>query len=356
MTETSDGGPLQPVGDGGPGVEPTRSPEPDETAARPASGADDAPRISTFSLDGRAVPALYLGGWVATLLGAALLSVALMAGRTPASPWLFLVGLVILGLGLISAGGSQAVERGRRPDLAYRGPSPVLAFLVVVVLTVIGLIVLLAPLSALGLDARSPAATTLNLALTTVLYVGVIRLLVIGPGALTWREMGVIRPNRAAARELLAGVVLAVPVLVVTLLLGGLLALFLDPAPSPLPEGRDILGLVLNLLSAAILAPIGEELFFRGFTTTAWARTWGARSAIARGAVFFALAHVVTLFDVSFETGAQRALFSFVALLPVSVTLGWVFLARRSLYAAIGLHGTFNALQVIVVAVAAGLV
>ncbi len=353
MTGASDGGPPLQSGDAQPVVEGARGPDPDPADAATVPGG--APPLSTFSLEGRAVPGLYLVGWLATLLGAALLFVALMAGRSAASPWLFLAGLVVLGLGLIAAGGSQAIERGRRPELAYRGPSPVLAFVVVVVLTIIGLIVMLGPLSALGLDARSPAATTLNLALTTLLYVAVVRLLVVGPGALGWREMGVVRPNRAAVRELLAGAVLAIPVLGVTLVLGGLLAQFLEPAPSQLPEAGSVQGLLLNLLTAAILAPIGEELFFRGFTTTAWARTWGARSAIARGAVFFALAHVATQLDVSFATGAQRALFSFVALLPVSVTLGWVFLARRSLYAAIGLHGTFNALQVIVLALAAGL-
>ena len=44
--------------------------------------------------------------------------------------------VVILGAGLIAAAGSQAVERGRRSELAYRGPSPVLAFVVVVALQV----------------------------------------------------------------------------------------------------------------------------------------------------------------------------------------------------------------------------
>ncbi len=355
MTEASDGERHGPADGDEPGARAPQGPGPeDPDAALPVP--DEAAAISIFSLAGRAVPGLYLAGWVATLAGAALVFVSLMAAGTAASPWLFLAGMVVLGLGLIAAAGSQAVERGRRPELAYRGPSPVLAFVVVVVLTVVGLIVLLAPLSALGLDARSPAATTLNLALTTLLYIAVIRLLVVGPGALGWREMGVVRPDAAALRNLLAGALLAVPVLVVTLALGGLLAMFLEPAPSALPEAGDVPGLVLNLLTAAILAPIGEELFFRGFTTTAWARTGGARSAVARGAVFFALAHVVTLFDASFSTGAQRALFSFVALMPVSLTLGWVFLARRSLYAAIGLHGTFNALQVIVLALAAGLV
>ena len=109
-----------------------------------------------------------------------------------------------------------------------------------------------------------------------------------------------------------------------------------------------------NLVSAAILAPIGEELFFRGFATTAWARALGPAAAIVRGAVFFAFAHVLTLFDASFETGAQRALFSFLALLPVAVALGWVFLRRRSLYAAIGLHGAFNGIQLLLLLAATG--
>ena len=321
-----------------------------DTEPEVGSGADPepaAPRITTFGLEGRAVPGVYLIGWVASLMGAGLLFISFQANVPGTGQWVFLVAMVLLGIGLTFAAGSQAIERSRRSDLAYRGPSPVLAFLAVVVLTFVALIVVLAPLSALGLDVRSPAATTLNLVITMVLYVAVIRLLVVGPGALTWREMGVVRPDVGALRDLLLGALLAIPVVVVTLVLGGLLSRFLEPAPSALPDATDAAGIVANLVSAAILAPIGEELFFRGFTTTAWARTSGARAAIVRGAVFFALAHVLTLFDAAFASGAQRALFSFVALLPVGLTLGWVFLSRRSLYAAIGLHGAFNAIQVV---------
>jgi len=324
------------------GAEPAPYPFAD---ADPADG--DGPRPTTFSLEGRAVPGLYLVGWLASLVGAVLVGIAFVATVPGAGRWLFLVGLVFLGLGLFAATGSQAVERGRRPELAYRGPSPILAFLAVVVLTLLVLVLVLAPLSALGLDAQSPLATTLNLLITMALYVGVVRLLVVGTGALTWREMGVVRPDAEALRDLLLGMVIAVPVLVVTLALGLVLSRFLVPPPSPLPTAGDPLGIVANLVSAAILAPIGEELFFRGFATTAWARAVGPRSAIIRGAVFFAIAHVVTLFDASFETGAQRALFSFLALMPVAIALGWVFLRRRSLYAAIGLHGAFNGIQLL---------
>ncbi|HYO42259.1 MAG TPA: type II CAAX endopeptidase family protein [Candidatus Limnocylindrales bacterium] len=319
-------------------------------AGTPAPAA--APRPGLFSLEGRAVPALYLVGWVASLLGGGVLFISFAATVPGASGWLFLVGTALLGVGLIAVAGSQAIERGRRPELAYRGPSPVLAFLVVVCLTFVALIAILAPLSALGLDARSPVATTLNLLITTALYLGVIRLLVVGPGSLSWRDMGVVRPGATQLVDLVVGAAFALPVLVVTIALGLVLSRFLAPAPPVLPESSDIGGLLANLLSAAILAPVGEEIFFRGFATTAWARSSGARSAIVRGALFFAVAHVVTLVDASFAEGAQRALYSFVALLPVSVALGWLFLARRSLYAAIGLHAAFNGIQVLLLVAA----
>jgi membrane protease YdiL (CAAX protease family) len=311
------------------------------------------PGTGTFSLEGRAVPALYLLGWVGSVIGLGIVVIALLSAGSVAAGWLFLIGLAILGVALLAAGGSQAVERGRRRDLAYRGPSPVLAFLAVFVVTIVLFVLVLAPLAAMGLDARSPAATTLSLVVTAVVYVGVVQLLVVGPGALSWSDMGLGLPAGRAVSDLLVGALLAVPVLVVTLTRGALLSRFVEPSPSPLPESGNTIGLLANLLSAAVIAPVSEELFFRGFATTAWARSLGFWPAIIRGAVFFAFAHVIAQLDVSFATGAQRALFSFVALLPVAVTLGWLYLARRSLYASIGLHAAFNAIQVIALFAAA---
>ena len=325
-------------------------------AATPSTGDQPPSAPSMFSLEGRRVPAIYLIGWIGSLMGLAILLVSFLSAGSGAARWLFLVGLAVLGVGLVAAAGSQAVERSARPDLAYRGPSPVLAFVAALALTLVGVVVVIGPLSALGLDATSPAASTISLLITLLAYVIVVRLLVVGPGSLTWREMGVTRPDAAAVRELLIGAVCAVPVLVVTIALGIFLSAFVERSPSPLPQAADPAGLALNLLSAAVLAPIGEELFFRGFSTTAWARSLGAaRPAIVRGAIFFAFAHVLTLFDASFASGAQHALFSFVALLPAGLALGWIFLARRSLYAAIGLHGAFNGIQVLLVFAAAGI-
>lgn len=315
---------------------------------RQATGAAAPGPPLVFSLEGRAAPALYLIGWVGSVLGVSLALVAILGGG-PGAGLLFAAALVLASIGFLAAGGSQAVERSRRPGLAYRGPSPVLAFAAVIALTLLGIVVVITPLIALGLDAASPAATAISLVLTTLVYVGVVRLLVVGSGALSWREIGIVVPVPVAVRELVLGAAWALPILVVTAVVGlamraviGMDAL----PPSPLPPAPDALGVATNLLSAVLLAPIGEELFFRGFVTRAWERMLGAWPAIVRGAIFFSFAHVVTLFDTNAAEGAQRALYAFVVRLPVGIALGWLFLRRGSLWAPIGLHAVFNGIQV----------
>lgn len=329
------------------------------TSETPAPDAADAPRSadapvkrprSPLSLEGRAVPGVYLIAWILVILGGGFLFVSFATNVAGVAGWLFLLGALFTGLGVVAGAGSQAIERSRQAGLPFHGPSPVLVFVGVVALTFVFLIAVLAPLSALGLDARSPLATLLNLVITAALYIGLVRMLVVGTGAFTWADMGITRLDGAGLRELLLGAALAVPVLVITLALGLVLGQVLEPAPSTLPAAADVAGLVVNLLAAALVAPLGEEIFFRGFATAAWARAVGPRSAIVRGTIFFGLAHVFTLFDASFAQGAQHALSAFLLLVPPGLALGWVYLRRGSIWAPIGLHAAFNAIQVILAA------
>ena len=115
-------------------------------------------RMHLAEIEGRAAPALYLIGWVGSVMGLAVLLVSFLAGTAPAAPWLFLVGLVLLVVGLLSATGSQAIEGRRWTDRPYHGPSPVLAFGAVIAVTLIANVAVIAPLVVVGLDPVSPAA------------------------------------------------------------------------------------------------------------------------------------------------------------------------------------------------------
>lgn len=375
---------------------PEAQPAPDGLGTPGAPIPTGPPGAATFSLEGRAAPGLYFVGWLGTILGLALLLVALLSGGQIAGVVLALIGVVLLSVGLVSAAGAQALQRRRRtlapqaapggaseepgaasmpngaPEQAaadqvgavgsqtgdakagYAGPSPFLVFAASLPLTVLVVGVLIVPFLAAGFSITSPAAALLSVVLTTLVYVILVRLLVVGTGALAWRDMGVRAFDSGALRDLGSGAVLALPIVLLTAVLAEILVRILGATPdSPLPLSTDNLGFVSNLVAAAVIAPIGEELFFRGFATTAWARGMGERRGLIRGAIFFAVVHVLTTGGVSFGDAFAKALVAFVGRVPVSVALGWIFLRRRSLYASIGLHATFNATLVILSEVAA---
>ena len=110
---------------------------------------------------------------------------------------------------------------------------------------------------------------------------------------------------------------------------------------------------VSGLVAGAIIAPIGEELLFRAFATTAWAREYGPRRALIQGALFFALVHVLTVTGSSAGEAVALAIVGFVTRIPVALALGWLFLRRGSIWAPIGLHATFNAILLILAETAA---
>ena len=310
------------------------------------------PRRGIFELEGRAAPGLYLVAWGLVVAGLGAIFVALAVGGGSGPAVAFVIGLAALGLGLAAGAGSQALQR-RADGSVYAGPSPVAVFVAAFLLTlVVGFAV-----GALNILPEGPLATLASVLISATVSLGLVAVVVVGSGALDWRDMGLRLPGPGEG-SLLAdvawGIALAVPALFGAAFLAAILIALLGVAPTaPLPPARDPGGILVNLLVAAVLAPLWEELFFRGFATTAWARTAGPRAAIIRGAVFFALIHVITLAGSDFGTAIRIALIAFVIRLPVGLVLGWVFLRRRTLVAPIALHATYNAIPVLLVALGA---
>ena len=320
----------------------------------PAGQAEPPPQparlgLRTFSLEGRRAPGLYLVGWLGTVLGLPIFGVAFLSGVAQSGRIILLViGAALLGLGLVAASGAQALERRDRTDLAYRGPSPFLVFAASVPLSILVTL----PIALAGADPDAPTVTLVAVLLTAAIWLGLVGSTVVGPGALSWREIAPglvgVAPGRIAA-DVAAGVAWAVPVVLVTAILGALLIGIFGAAPEPpIRVPRDGVGLILSLVAAAVVAPISEELFYRGFATTAWARSYGPTRGIVEGALFFAFVHVLTLSGPDFGSAGRAALVAFLARIPVALALGWVFLRRDSLPASIGLHATFNGLLVLI--------
>jgi membrane protease YdiL (CAAX protease family) len=182
-------------------------------------------------------------------------------------------------------------------------------------------------------------------------YVGVVWLFVVRPDALTWRELlrtGPLSGGKVATDILIGAVTMFVGVIVagqlgkvVSDILGGTQAPNVVPTPTTGPD------LLLALVGAALLVPIGEELFFRGYAVTAWLRDLGERTALIRGALFFAFIHIFNILVVPGDAldGLKQAILVVVVLTPVGLALAWLYL-RRGLIASIAGHASYNLLLI----------
>jgi membrane protease YdiL (CAAX protease family) len=311
------------------------------------------PGASTFTIEGRSAPGLFVVGWLGTLVGLGAILVAFMAVGGPA-PILLIAGLVVLSIGLVAGAGGQAIERHARGGQNYVGPSPFLVFAAALPISSLFAIGVGALLTTLGIPVDGPVGALASVGLQAVVYVGLIRLLVVDGGSLSWADMRIRRPSSTDLVEFVLGAGWALPVIVATLPVALLVSQFVPtPPPSPLPATGSVGGLLLHLLAGAIIAPIGEEVLFRGFATTAWVRDMGVSRGLVRAALFFAVAHVLTISGANANEAIGAAVAAFVGRIPVALALGFLFVRRETIWAPLGLHAGFNALLLVFQEVAA---
>jgi uncharacterized protein len=321
----------------------------DSAPAPPTSPEPPPPRylgLTTFTIEGRRAPALFVVGWLATLVGVGLTATVAFGISGLAGLVLSLASLLALSIGLVLLAGSQTIER-RAAGATYAGPSPLLVLLAVVAISrLVGFVV---GLPLLAVADRVPVALGDLLAVLVqgVVFFSVVRLTIVGPGVLGWSAMGWVGDRMEAVRGLLGGAVLAGPVILVTsaVAFAAVQLVGVSP-PSPLPPTGTVDGLVLHLLAGAVVAPVAEELLFRGFALTAWRQLVGVRGAILRSSTVFVLGHVLFVSGDTFGETVRVALVAGVVRIPVALALGWLFVRTGSIWGPIGLHGAFNGILI----------
>jgi membrane protease YdiL (CAAX protease family) len=283
------------------------------------------------------VAGLLLPLWV-ILTNAGILS----AEATPEQVQRLLGPLMLLALGgmlliaglLANAIRAVIVRRALTAD-RYRGPAMGVLLLLAVILAT--LLTLLAGDTAVALvegGDLSPlgtlvllTSTQLSLLLIAAAFVGAPRALA---GVRLWAAEGV-------ARSVLLGLALSVPAWLLATGLALLWSGFLDRLG--LREAGNVTQAVLDrgnpaivVLAFVLVAPVAEEIYFRGVVFNAWLRERGANVALYGSAALFAVIH-----------GSVYALLPIFAL---GLTLAVVYRRTGSLPAAIALHAGFNAISV----------
>jgi membrane protease YdiL (CAAX protease family) len=347
------------------------------------------PRRRLITMDGRASPRLYAFGLIAGLPGiAALLLILVGLGSGFKLPggaiprWLILeAACVVAAAGLV--GWAVAQGRQRRADgwRDYAGPSPFLMIGALLAIVTAFQIPLEAALDSAKVDFDSGLATALLVGMFLATYASLVHFLVVRPGSLTWHDIA--RPRRLAPStddwatgdpipgwsrragetvaawrlrissgrigDLLMPVAMVLPLVIASTLLsaGMLLVLGLKASDISTPGSSGPLSefdRILLFVAVAILAPVGEEIFFRGFATNAWGRSRGRASTIVRSSLFFAFIHVMNTSAPDPAMFWRVALFNFGARIPVAFVLTWLYMRRRSILASGMLHAGYNGL------------
>jgi uncharacterized protein len=236
-------------------------------------------------------------------------------------------------LGIAMHIGRAVVVRQALPASRYRGPSVVVLLMLVIIAGVLASVSVVSDVLALNSGlAPSVLGSVVILTITQLAMLGVGALFVAAPRALAGLRL---LPERGLWRSIGLGLLLAIPAWIGAQLLAGIVVRLLEPFGMRPEEG--LAETAIRVVDPAVLmvavvgvAPIAEEIFFRGVVYNAWLREYGARRALIGSAVLFALIH--------------GSVFVMLPIFGLGIALALLYRATGSLPAAIAMHAGFNAI------------
>ncbi|HTJ27390.1 MAG TPA: type II CAAX endopeptidase family protein [Candidatus Limnocylindria bacterium] len=189
-------------------------------------------------------------------------------------------------------------------------------------------------------DPRHPTLTWGIVGGQILLYVPVIATLMAYLPWVARRSLSDLGLRRPGARELSWGLGGGLAMLVVTLVVGGIQYAVLHLKTQQLPvqllaNAHDPSVIAGFAALAIVIAPFCEEFVFRGFVFNAIHRYAPLGVAMALSGALFALAHA--------------DLTAFLPLCGGGIVLAWVYARSGSLVSSMIAHGTFNAVQVMLI-------
>ncbi len=245
------------------------------------------------------------------------------------------LGGLALVVGLVMNTVRALIVRAALPLGRYRGPAVLVLLLqAIIVGAIVSLVAASTALAIFNGGELSVGGTLVQLTSTQIGLLAVTGGLVVAPRALAGLRL---LPASRLWQTLAIGLALAIPAWVGVTLLANLSAAVLRALG--VEQDTGIVDSVMQrgdptviVLAVVLVAPIAEELFFRGVVYNAWEREYGGRVAVLGSAALFALIHA--------------SLYLFVPIFALGVVLALVYRWTRSLPAVMVLHAGFNAVTV----------
>ncbi|HSM37841.1 MAG TPA: type II CAAX endopeptidase family protein [Candidatus Limnocylindrales bacterium] len=244
---------------------------------------------------------------------------------------LLLIGAAALLVGLVMNAVRSIVARETLPPQRYRGPSIIVMWLLATIAANIAVVSIASDLATLlGGGVPTLFGTIVTLTVTQAGLLAAVALLVYAPQALAGLRL---LPGRGLLRSMLIGLGLAIPSWIGAQLIGYLTVRLLEPFGLQPEAGLAELALlnadpVVLVVALVVVAPMAEEVFFRGAAFNAWEREYGTTRALYGSALMFAAVH--------------GSIFFIPSIAALGIVLGLLYRSTRSLPATMVLHAAFN--------------
>ncbi len=295
-------------------------------------------------LRGLSLSLIVLGGGTvafALVTTSGLLSGELLDPGSAADARAMLIAVVVGGVGLVLGLVIHAVRslvvRETLPPKRYRGPSIIVLWLLATVAANLAVVPVASGLSELVTSGTASVySTAVTLTATQAGLVAAAALLVFAPRALAGLRL---IPRRGLLTSMAIGLGLVIPSWIGAQVISYLTLRALEPF-GPQPEAGIADAALTNadpyvlVIALVVVAPVAEELFFRGVVYNAWEREYGPMRAIYGSAILFAVIH--------------GSIFVIPSIFALGIVLALLFRATRSLPATIMLHAGFNAITVLI--------
>ena len=286
-------------------------------------------------------------GWLAIVLGflvmvaglgglAAIQVARLRFERPEVLAWVAIGGAVLQVSGLSWLALRGVLVRRRLAPARYRGPSVILLLILAIFISTAAVIPFTADATVLvtGRGQMSELGALVLLTATQVALLAVTALFVLLPDALRGLSLlGRLGAVRSVGTGLGFGLIAWIGATLASAVAAWLLTQAgIRPEPQAAEQALSIVDPLIAVPAVVIVAPVAEELFFRGVAFNAWLREYGYPRALFGSALLFALIHG-----------------SLLALLPIfllGIGLALVYDRSRSLLASMVMHATVNGISV----------
>ncbi|MCK1997346.1 CPBP family intramembrane metalloprotease [Psychrobacillus psychrodurans] len=179
---------------------------------------------------------------------------------------------------------------------------------------------------------------TLTGLVMSILFTGGVYVIALRPYNLSWRAVGFNSFQTSYWKSIITWTVFLIGTSVIIVILMELLGGTSENTKTQsLQSNMGILSFLIAFVSAAIISPIYEEIFYRGFLYRWFRVKWGVPAGILLSSSVFMLVHIPTYntLPVNFLTG---------------VIFSWTYEKTGSIYPGMIIHGVFNGIAVVLTA------